>query len=45
MHGQKKRRKRTIAGRLDLDGIALDWRLKPDKIKYDPAFPLALSPP
>ncbi len=27
MHGQKKRRKRTIAGEGSVDGLALDWEL------------------
>lgn len=27
MHGQKKRRKRTIEGSIDLDGTLLHWRL------------------
>jgi hypothetical protein len=27
MHGQKKRRKRTAAGSLDIDGTALRWQL------------------
>jgi hypothetical protein len=27
MHGQKKRRKRTIDGSLSVDGVALEWKL------------------
>jgi hypothetical protein len=27
MHGQKKRRKRSLAGALEIDGLALAWEL------------------
>ena len=27
MHGQKKRRKRTLEGAIDIDGISLGWEL------------------